>query len=57
MNVWGYTSTPQYTFMAWCSVKKKHRDKFTLPLPQSILRAKIKFHIYLLNLLTDSDET
>jgi len=21
-------SLPQYTFMAWCSVKKKHRDKF-----------------------------
>jgi hypothetical protein len=20
-NVWSYTSTPQYTFMAWCSVK------------------------------------
>jgi hypothetical protein len=24
---------PQYTFMAWCSVSKKHRDKFTLTLP------------------------
>jgi hypothetical protein len=21
-NSWGYTSTPQYTLMAWCSVKK-----------------------------------
>jgi hypothetical protein len=20
VNVWSYTSTPQYTFMAWCSV-------------------------------------
>jgi hypothetical protein len=20
---------PQYAFMAWCSVKKKHRDNFT----------------------------
>jgi len=20
---------PQYTFMAWCSVKKKYRDNFT----------------------------
>jgi hypothetical protein len=20
-NAWSYTSTPQYTFMAWCSVK------------------------------------
>jgi hypothetical protein len=26
-NVWSYTSTPQYVFMVWCSVK--HRDKFT----------------------------
>jgi hypothetical protein len=22
---------PQYVFMAWCTVKEKHRDKFTLP--------------------------
>jgi hypothetical protein len=28
-NVWSYTSSPQYVFMAWCLVK--HRDKFTLP--------------------------
>jgi hypothetical protein len=26
-NAWSYTSTPQYAFMAWCSVK--HRDNFT----------------------------
>jgi hypothetical protein len=26
-NAWIYTSTPQYVFMAWCSVK--HRDNFT----------------------------
>jgi hypothetical protein len=26
-NVWSYTSTPQYFFMAWCLVK--HRDNFT----------------------------
>jgi hypothetical protein len=26
-NVWSYTSTPQYIFMAWCLVK--HRDNFT----------------------------
>jgi len=24
---------PQYAFMAWCSVKKKHRDNFTLLYP------------------------
>jgi hypothetical protein len=28
-NAWSYTSTPQYAFMAWCSVKEKHRDNFT----------------------------
>jgi hypothetical protein len=27
-NAWRYTSTPPYTFMEWCSVKK-HRDNFT----------------------------
>jgi hypothetical protein len=26
-NVYGYTSTPQYVFMAWCLVK--YRDNFT----------------------------
>jgi hypothetical protein len=26
-NDWRYTSTPQYAFMAWCSVKK-HRGNF-----------------------------
>jgi hypothetical protein len=26
-SVWSYNSTPQYVFMAWCSVKK-HREKF-----------------------------
>jgi hypothetical protein len=26
-NAWGYTSTPQYALMAWCSFKK-HRDSF-----------------------------
>jgi hypothetical protein len=30
-----YTSTPQYAFMAWCSVKKKHRDYFTLLYPKN----------------------
>jgi hypothetical protein len=28
-NEWSYTSTPQYAFMAWYSVKK-HRDNFTV---------------------------
>jgi hypothetical protein len=27
-NAWSYASTPQYTFMAWCSVKN-YRDNFT----------------------------
>jgi hypothetical protein len=26
-DVWSYTSTPQYVFMAWCLVK--HGDNFT----------------------------
>jgi hypothetical protein len=29
-NVWSYNSTPQYVFMAWCSVKKSTWT--TLPL-------------------------
>jgi hypothetical protein len=28
-NEWICTSTPQYGFMAWCSVKKEHRDNFS----------------------------
>jgi hypothetical protein len=31
-NAWNYTSTPQYALMAWCSVNKKHRSKFTFNL-------------------------
>jgi len=27
--MWSYTSTPLYAFMAWCLVKKKHRDNYT----------------------------
>jgi len=30
-NMWSYTSTPQYVFMAWCLIK--HRDNFTFNLP------------------------
>jgi hypothetical protein len=29
-NAWSYTSTHPNVFMVWCSVKKKHRDNFTL---------------------------
>jgi hypothetical protein len=29
-NAWSYISTPHYVFMAWYSVKRKHRDNFTL---------------------------
>jgi len=28
-TAWSYTSTPQYAFIAWCSVLRKHRDTFT----------------------------
>jgi hypothetical protein len=27
-NSWSYTSTPQYVFMAWCSVKKSQRQLY-----------------------------
>jgi len=30
MNAWIYTSTPQYTFLAWCSVKAQGTFTFTL---------------------------
>jgi hypothetical protein len=33
-NAWSYTSTPQYVFMAWCSVKP--RDNFTFTLEREI---------------------
>jgi hypothetical protein len=26
-NAWSYTSSPQYAFMAWCSVKQKIREE------------------------------
>jgi hypothetical protein len=28
-NAWICTFTPQYAFMAWCSVKRNYWDKFT----------------------------
>jgi hypothetical protein len=28
-HAWSYASNLQYAFMAWCSIKKKHRDNFT----------------------------
>jgi hypothetical protein len=30
-NAWSYTSTPQYVFMAWCSVKKSTGTTLSLP--------------------------
>jgi hypothetical protein len=35
-NAWKYASTPHYAFMAWCSVKKEHRDNFTLDIQPTI---------------------
>jgi hypothetical protein len=35
-NEWNSTSTPQYAFMAWCSVKKKAQG----------LYLKLLFHIF-----------
>jgi hypothetical protein len=31
-NEWSYTSTPQYAFMAWCSVKRKAQGQLYLTL-------------------------
>jgi hypothetical protein len=30
-NVWSYTSTPPYVYMAWCLVKQRHNFTYTLP--------------------------
>jgi hypothetical protein len=32
-NAWSYTSTPQYAFMAWCSVKAQGQVYLYLTLP------------------------
>jgi hypothetical protein len=39
--VWSYTSTPQYAFMAWCSVKAQGQLYFffTLLLPLQTYRS------------------
>jgi hypothetical protein len=31
------TPLPQYAFMAWCSVKKNHRDNFTFSFALSLV--------------------
>jgi len=28
-NAWSNASIPPYAFIAWCSVKKEHRDNFS----------------------------
>jgi hypothetical protein len=38
-NAWSYTSTPQYAFMAWCSVKKSTGT--TLPFRMTLLHEVI----------------
>jgi hypothetical protein len=40
-NAWSYTSTPQYAFIVWCSVK--HRDTFTIYCTVTPLSHKIYF--------------
>jgi hypothetical protein len=32
-NAWSYTSTPQYAFMAWCSVKAQGQLYLLAPHP------------------------
>jgi hypothetical protein len=49
-NAWSYTSTQQYTFIAWCLVKNKHKATlltlwcFVLPVPisQNIRKAVLE---------------
>jgi hypothetical protein len=43
-NEWSYTSTPQYTFMAWCSVK--HRDNFTFTFTFTFRLIEVVFFCY-----------
>jgi hypothetical protein len=43
-NVWSYTSTPQYVFIAWCLVK--HRDNFTFTCVNTF--DSVSHHIFLL---------
>jgi hypothetical protein len=50
-NAWSYTSTPQYAFMAWCSVKK-HRDNFTFTFKAKLSLWLIKHHIMNTNIST-----
>jgi hypothetical protein len=47
-NVWSYTSTPQYVFMAWCLVK--HKDNFTFTLIQLSLLISHKFSFPIVSL-------
>jgi hypothetical protein len=43
-NAWSYTSTPQYAFMAWWSVKKSTGT--TLPLPYLTIHPSIHTHTH-----------
>jgi hypothetical protein len=43
-NAWSYTSTPQYAFMAWCSVKRSAGTN--LPLPSYFLPLYITAHCF-----------
>jgi hypothetical protein len=40
-RMWSYTSPPQYSFMAWCSVKAQGNFTFTLPLPDNVERCVV----------------
>jgi hypothetical protein len=49
-NAWSNTSTPQYTFIAWCSVKKSTGT--TLPLPRSRVLEKLIVSVFtIINIL------
>jgi hypothetical protein len=50
-NEWGYTSTPQYAFMAWCSVKAQRRLYLYLCLsrPSGPSGFQTKIHSFLIS--------
>jgi len=49
---------PQYAFMAWCSVKKDHRDNFNFTFKVSILRLQFIFmEHYCLRYVTSLDNS
>jgi hypothetical protein len=50
-NMWSYTSTPLYAFMAWCLVK--HRDNFTFTIwCTKVISTAVKLICSIWNIIT-----